>query len=162
LRRASSRARRRACCCARRCARRGVQPRIGRDDVEGETESLSFDVVRLRRSLLRGVISKIFFLEPRPPFPSVLVPGDTPEQRGGAFLAMCWNNAVLSLAAQVKIESKVRKRFIILQFQAHGSRRFQHGFDRVNLLRPTLMRACSASVSVAAPAVAPAAAPAEV
>jgi hypothetical protein len=31
----------------------------GRDDVEGETEALSFDVIRPRRSLLRGVLSKV-------------------------------------------------------------------------------------------------------
>jgi hypothetical protein len=55
----------------------------GRDDVEGETEALSFDVVRLRRSLLRGVGSKVFSLAQRPPFPVSLVPTDTLELTGG-------------------------------------------------------------------------------
>jgi len=43
------------------------------------------------------------------------------------------------VAAQVEIESKVLKRSIISQFQAMRSRRFQRGFDRVHLHRPTII-----------------------
>jgi len=39
----------------------------------------------------------------------------------------------LFVAAQVEFETKVRKQSIICQFQALSSRRFQIGFDSVNL-----------------------------
>ena len=42
------------------------------------------------------------------------------------------------VAAQLEFESEVRRRFIILWFQALSSRRVQRGFDRVNLHRPTM------------------------
>ena len=41
------------------------------------------------------------------------------------------------VVAQVEFESKFRKRFVMLQFQELNSRRFQRGFDRVNLHRLT-------------------------
>jgi hypothetical protein len=41
------------------------------------------------------------------------------------------------VAAQLEIESNVKNQFISFQFHALNSRRFQHGFDRVNLHRPT-------------------------
>jgi hypothetical protein len=41
------------------------------------------------------------------------------------------------LAAQVEFESNTRRQFIIFQFQALSSRRFQRGFDRGNLHRLT-------------------------
>jgi len=41
-------------------------------------------------------------------------------------------------AAQVEVESKTSKQFISFQFQAIYSWRFQRGFDRVNLHRPTV------------------------
>jgi len=68
----------------------------GRDDVDGETEALSFDVVRLRRSLLRGVATKAFPLALCRPPPAVLVQADTLELRGaesGNYI----NNAVLDV-----------------------------------------------------------------
>ena len=43
----------------------------------------------------------------------------------------------LGVAAQVEFESNVLKRFIMFQFQAISSRRFQSGFDWVNLHRLT-------------------------
>jgi len=42
------------------------------------------------------------------------------------------------VAAQVTIESTIRKQFLVLWFQALGSRRFQHGFVRLNLHRPAV------------------------
>jgi hypothetical protein len=44
----------------------------------------------------------------------------------------------LAVAAQLKSESKVCWRFIILPLQALHSRRIQRGFDTVNLHHPTL------------------------
>ena len=41
------------------------------------------------------------------------------------------------VAAQVGIESKIWKQYITFQSQALNPRRFQRGFDRVNLHRPT-------------------------
>jgi hypothetical protein len=41
------------------------------------------------------------------------------------------------VAAQVEFESNTSKRFIMFMFQALSSRRFQLGFDKVNLHRPT-------------------------
>jgi len=41
----------------------------------------------------------------------------------------------LVVAAQVECESKSRKRFIIMKFQAHSSGRFQHECNRLNLHR---------------------------
>ena len=43
----------------------------------------------------------------------------------------------LHVAAQAQFESEVLRRFIILQFQELSSKRFQHGFHRFNLHRPT-------------------------
>ena len=48
------------------------------------------------------------------------------------------------VAAQVEIESKTCKHFIIFQFQALSSRCFERGFDRVNLHRPTMALASEA------------------
>jgi len=45
-------------------------------------------------------------------------------------------------AAQVAIESITRNDFNIFQFQALRSRRFQRGFQRVNLRRPTWAKGC--------------------
>ena len=45
--------------------------------------------------------------------------------------------AHLGVATQVEFESKTSKLFIIFQFQALSSRRFQHGFHRFDLHRPT-------------------------
>jgi hypothetical protein len=45
--------------------------------------------------------------------------------------------ACLGVAARVDFDSKVRKQVIILWSQAIRSRRFQRGFHRVNLHRPT-------------------------
>ena len=45
----------------------------------------------------------------------------------------------LNEAAQVEIETENSKQFIIFQFQVLSSRRFQLGFDRVNLHRLTLI-----------------------
>jgi len=45
----------------------------------------------------------------------------------------------LGVAVQVDFESKYRRRYLISRFQALSSRRFQRGFDRVNLHRPTLV-----------------------
>jgi hypothetical protein len=51
-----------------------------RDDVEVVApDALSLDVVRPRRSLLRGVVSNVFPLALRSPFPFALVPEDTLE-----------------------------------------------------------------------------------
>jgi hypothetical protein len=47
------------------------------------------------------------------------------------------------VAAQVEIESVLLKQFTIFQFQALSSRRFQRGFDRVSLHRPTMAKACT-------------------
>jgi len=44
----------------------------------------------------------------------------------------------LHVAAQFEFESKFWKRIIIFWFQALNSRRFQRGFDRVNLAPPYL------------------------
>jgi hypothetical protein len=41
------------------------------------------------------------------------------------------------VATQVEFESKICKQYITLQLQAFRSRRFQHGFRRVNLHRLT-------------------------
>jgi len=76
----------RRCCRARR-EREGGGSRVaavgsvagGRDDVEGETEALSFNVIRLCRSLLPGMASKVFPLAICLPFLINLVPGDTLE-----------------------------------------------------------------------------------
>ena len=69
----------------------------GRDDVEGETEALSFDVVRLRRSHLRGVASKMFTLTLCHPFPGALVPADAIELRADAFSALHRIDAILDV-----------------------------------------------------------------
>jgi hypothetical protein len=45
--------------------------------------------------------------------------------------------SILVVAAQVEIESETWKQVIIFQVQAPNSRRFQRGFERVNLHRPT-------------------------
>jgi hypothetical protein len=42
----------------------------------------------------------------------------------------------LALAAQIEFETKVCKQIITFWFQALSSRRFQRGFDGVNLHRP--------------------------
>jgi hypothetical protein len=42
------------------------------------------------------------------------------------------------VAAQVGFESKISKQFMIFQFQALRSRRFQREFDMVNQHRPTM------------------------
>jgi len=41
------------------------------------------------------------------------------------------------VAPRAAFESKFPKRFIVIQLQAHCSRRFQRGFDGVILHRPT-------------------------
>jgi len=47
----------------------------GREGVEVDApEALSFGVVRPRRRLLRGVVSEVFFLARRRPFPEALDP----------------------------------------------------------------------------------------
>jgi hypothetical protein len=60
--------------------------------------------------------------------------------RGGATVVI--GDAVFvdvdpGIAAQVEIESKGSKRFIIIQCQALGSKCFQFWLDRVSLHRPT-------------------------
>jgi hypothetical protein len=67
----------------------------GRDDVEGETEALSFDVVHPRRTLLRGVKPKSFPLARRLPFPRALVPADAIGLRADAFSTLHRIDAVL-------------------------------------------------------------------
>jgi len=42
-----------------------------------------------------------------------------------------------AVAAQVEIESKSLKQMTVLQLQVLDYRRFQHGFDRINMHRPT-------------------------
>jgi hypothetical protein len=42
-----------------------------------------------------------------------------------------------AVAPRIEFESKISRRFIILQFQELGSRHFQLGFHRVNLHRLT-------------------------
>ena len=46
------------------------------------------------------------------------------------------------VAAQVGIETKVSNQLTISQYQAISPRRFQRGFDRVNLHRPTGSSGC--------------------
>ena len=43
------------------------------------------------------------------------------------------------VAAQIEFESKVWKQSIMFQFQAPSSKRFQHGFHRVNPHRPAMV-----------------------
>jgi len=50
---------------ARARSRASARSSCRRDDIEGETEALSLDVVRPRRSLRRGVVSKVCPLAPR-------------------------------------------------------------------------------------------------
>ena len=54
------------------------------------------------------------------------------------------------VAAQVEFESKVSKWSITFQLQALSSRRFQPGFDRVNLHRPTRVRYTAPTMSAKA------------
>ena len=60
---------------------------------------------------------------------------ESPRQRPPSCRGTTARRAVM---AQVEIESKNPKRFIIIQFQAPELRRLQHGFDRVNLHHPTV------------------------
>jgi len=48
------------------------------------------------------------------------------------------HHSLHDVAAQIEFESKVFKRITILYFQALDSRRFQRGFQRINLHRPTM------------------------
>ena len=57
---------------------------------------------------------------------------------GGANAGAC-GSQLLDEAAQVEFESTSSKRFIKIRFQGLRSRRFQCGFDTVNLHRPTLI-----------------------
>ena len=55
---------------------------------------------------------------------------------------------LLHVPAQLEFETRSSNQYITLEFQALGSRRFQHGFDRFNLHCPTLTAAASpASIS---------------
>jgi hypothetical protein len=59
---------------------------------------------------------------------------------------------VRCVAAQVDFESRSRKKYITIWFQALSSKRFQLGFDRVNLHRPTAAAAAVLAVVSAASA----------
>jgi len=48
--------------------------------------------------------------------------------------ARSWARCV---AAKLNLKAKVESSISLFQFQVLGSRRFQHGFDRVNVHRPT-------------------------
>jgi len=65
------------------------------------------------------------------------------DRHGGSGGISGGSGDFLVAAAQAGSESKMCKQSIILQFQALSSRRFQLGFDRVNLHRPTLSSAAS-------------------
>jgi len=58
---------------------------------------LHVGVVRPRRSLLRGVVSKVSALAPRLPFPAALFPADTLELRAADTSVLHVNNAVLDV-----------------------------------------------------------------
>jgi hypothetical protein len=66
------------------------------------------------------------------------LPGPT---RGLRALVHSWGRELyklpLSVAAQAEFESKIWMQSIFFVFQALSARRFQRGFDRVNLHRPT-------------------------
>jgi len=55
------------------------------------------------------------------------------------------------VAAQIKFESKNLKAVHHISVQALSSRRFQHGFDRVKLHRPTMAPYTPASTTTAVP-----------
>jgi len=50
---------------------------------------------------------------------------------------------ILGIAAQVELKAKLESSSSYFRFNTLSSRRFQHGFDRVNLHRPTFAAASS-------------------
>jgi hypothetical protein len=72
---------------------------------------------------------------------------ELPQYRLEDTAAQLGQRGALNVEAHVGFESKVGKRYFIIQFQALSSRRFQRGFDGVNLHRPTLDVSASSLVS---------------
>ena len=66
--------------------------------------------------------------------------------RGEAVVTAADGQVVQGVSAQLAFESKLSKRFIIFYSQGLRSRRFQCGFRRVNLHRPTKVKPTSEHV----------------
>ena len=84
-----------------------------RDDVEGEAETLSFDVVRPRRIRLCGVAAQKFLVALSPPLPALLVPGNAVESGAytrpivqlnmSSFSGICWLESVCQGQKRLKL-----------------------------------------------------------